>query len=102
MFGLHSLTNCKTWGIGFNSGTHNSETGDFPPKTVFSTWTHLDIKVVLSKLDNFPQIDAEEYGVESRLDGTTLTRPKEECFPSQKLSKSTLKSPPIQEVVASC
>ena len=24
-------------------------------KNVFSTWTHLDIKVVLSKLDNFPQ-----------------------------------------------
>jgi hypothetical protein len=36
------------------------KTGDFPPKNVFSTWTHLDIKVVLSKLDNFPQIDAEE------------------------------------------
>jgi hypothetical protein len=39
------------------------KTGDFPPKNVFSTWTHLDIKVVLSKLDNFPQIDAEEYYV---------------------------------------
>jgi hypothetical protein len=28
-----------------------------------SPWTHLDIEVVLSKLDNFPQIDAEEYDV---------------------------------------
>ena len=32
----------------------------------------MDIKVVLSKLDNFPQIGAEEYDVKSRLDGTTL------------------------------
>ena len=85
----------------------------------------MDIEVVLSKLDNFPQIDAEEYDVKptrryhialSNQDSSKrglkigtkdlllpfATCPKEECFPSQKLSRSTLKSPPIQEVVTSC
>ncbi len=66
----------------------------------------MDIEVVLSKLDNFPQIDAEEYNVKpTRRYHIVLSiqdSSKRGMFSLSEVVQVDIEITPIQEVVTSC